>query len=410
MDYLSLGSGVALDDLWLLPEPAGAEDQEVDCFSGLLRITVLRELAQAIYELNEDLFQQLKVIADSMLKRFEALDHQMVFCVLCCQGKNIEDDFPARLDELGFQKAELSCAHHNILLDFLLARVQIVEHNGLEWLQEHFLVAEVLTLFLLKELIRQLSQRIDGINYNIEVLVLANHGEMISKSAPNALPLESNSVHVQRGHFDKFLKAELLGTVLLRELVSGNLAEILDKVNDCVWIEPLTLQEDQLNLVCIDLLSYDLRIPHENLLMTIEQVAWLSLDLRNSLTLKVFGVWQVAEAEHAHLINFGETIQHVIPTISQAFSIMNGKIQQFSYAVDVLLFDFSAGADLGELAQGGDECISNFMDFVVATDSDCVNEALQAQVCDVLVLRLVEHHAEHCEIGRPGIFKERSDG
>ena len=68
MDYLSLGSGVALNDLWLLPEPAGAEDEEVDCFGGLLRIAVLRELAEAIDELNEDLFQQLEVVADGMFE------------------------------------------------------------------------------------------------------------------------------------------------------------------------------------------------------------------------------------------------------------------------------------------------------------------------------------------------------
>ena len=46
-----------------------------------------------------------------------------------------------------------SYAHDYVFLDLLLARVEVVEHNSVEWSQEHFLVAEVLSFFFLKELV-----------------------------------------------------------------------------------------------------------------------------------------------------------------------------------------------------------------------------------------------------------------
>ena len=45
--------------------------------------------------------------------------------------------------------AQSSDAHDYVFLDLLLARVEVVEHDGVEWCQEHFLVAEVLSFFFL---------------------------------------------------------------------------------------------------------------------------------------------------------------------------------------------------------------------------------------------------------------------
>lgn len=180
VDDLALGCGVAFDYLRLLSESPGAENEEVDGLGRLLRIAILRELAQTIDQFDEDFLKELEVVAYSMLERLEALNDEVVLSILCSQREDVEDDLPARLDVLGFQEAELSRAHHDVLLDFLLARVQIVEHDRLEWLQEHLLVAEVLSLLLLEELVGELPQRIYGIDHNVEVLVLADHREVIA--------------------------------------------------------------------------------------------------------------------------------------------------------------------------------------------------------------------------------------
>jgi len=82
----------------------------------------------------------------------------MLLSVLRSKAKNGENDLPTRLDELDFLVAQCGHAHHNILLYLLLLGMQVVVHDGLEWLQEHLLVAEVLALLLLQELIGQLSQ------------------------------------------------------------------------------------------------------------------------------------------------------------------------------------------------------------------------------------------------------------
>ena len=49
--------------------------------------------------------------------------------------------------------------------------MQVIQHYGFKWLQEHFLVAEVLSLFLLKELVSQLPERINSVDDNVQVLV-----------------------------------------------------------------------------------------------------------------------------------------------------------------------------------------------------------------------------------------------
>ena len=89
---------------------------------------------------------------------------------------------------------------------------------------------------------------------------------------------------------------------------------------------------------------------------------------------------------------------------------MYGQIEKLSDAIDVLLFDLSARADLGELAQRGHKGIANLVDLVVATYPDSVYEALKAEICYVLVLCLIENYAEDSEVGRPSVLEKGSDG
>lgn len=215
VDDLALRSSVALHDFGLFPEPSGAENEQVDCSCGLLGVTILGELAQAVDKFDEDFFEELEVVANGVLERLEALDYEVVLSVLGGEGENVEDDFPARLDVLCLQEAELGSAHHDVLLDFSLARVKVVEHDSFEGLEEHLLVAEVLPLFFLEELVGKLPQRINGVNHDIQILVLAHHGEVIAKRTPDALPLEAHSIHVERSDLYQFLEAELLWAVLL---------------------------------------------------------------------------------------------------------------------------------------------------------------------------------------------------
>lgn len=95
---------------------------------------------------------------DCMLQRLEALNDKVLLSILRSKRKDVEDDFPSRLYELGLLVTEGCHAHDNVLLYFFLTRVKIIQHYCFEWLQEHFLVAEVLSLFFLQELVCQLPK------------------------------------------------------------------------------------------------------------------------------------------------------------------------------------------------------------------------------------------------------------
>jgi hypothetical protein len=94
--------------------------------------------------------------------------------------------------------------------------------------------------------------------------------------------LETNTVHVQRGHFHQFLKTKLLGAVFVGKLLLGNSAKIFNKVNNCIRVQSFALKEDGLDLICVDLLSDDGRVSHQQLL-----VQRLALARGASLTLEV---------------------------------------------------------------------------------------------------------------------------
>jgi hypothetical protein len=88
----------------------------------------------------------------------------MSLSVFGCKGKYLENNFPSRLYKLGLLVAESCHAHHDIFLNFFLSGVKVVEHYSFEGFQEHFLVAEVLSLFFLEEFVCQLPKRIDGVD------------------------------------------------------------------------------------------------------------------------------------------------------------------------------------------------------------------------------------------------------
>ena len=127
----------------------GANLEQRKCLCGLL--LVHRKLAEAVDELREAFLQKAKVVAHGVLQGLEALGSEVGLGVLSRQGEDVEDDLPAGPDEFRLLLAKSSDAHDHVFLDLLLARGQVVQHDGLERPQEHLLVAEILSLLFLKE-------------------------------------------------------------------------------------------------------------------------------------------------------------------------------------------------------------------------------------------------------------------
>jgi len=138
----------------------------------------------------------------SVLQRLEALNDKVLLSVLSSECKDIENDFPSRLYKLGLLVTECRHTHDNIFLDFFLARMQIVQHDCFKWFQKHFLVAEILSLLFFQEFVRQLPQRIDSVDDHVQILAGPNPCEVFSESGPDTLPLETDTVHVQRSYLD----------------------------------------------------------------------------------------------------------------------------------------------------------------------------------------------------------------
>ena len=137
---------------------SGTDSKQAKSFRRLWSSSVSRKLAEAVDELKEAFFKKREMGVHSMLQRLEALNDKVLLSILRSESKDIEDDLPSRLDELGLLVTQGCHAHHNIFLYFFLARVKIIQHYCFKWLQEHFLVAEVLSLFFLQELVCQLPQ------------------------------------------------------------------------------------------------------------------------------------------------------------------------------------------------------------------------------------------------------------
>lgn len=90
----------------------------------------------------------MEVVLHNIIKGLEALHHEMLFIVLSSHGKDIKDDFPSWTDKFAFLVAKRSNTHDDILLNFFFALIhKIIHHDGLKWLEEDLLVAEVSELF-----------------------------------------------------------------------------------------------------------------------------------------------------------------------------------------------------------------------------------------------------------------------
>lgn len=255
---------------------------------------------------------------DSVLQRLEALNDKVLLSVLSSECKDIENDFPSRLYKLGLLVTECCHAHDNIFLYFFLARVKIIQHYCFEWFQKHFLIAEILSLLFFQEFIRQLPQRINSVDHDVQILARTHPCEMLPKSSPNTLPLETNTVHVQRGYLDQLLKAELLWAVFIGKLLFRDPAKIFDEVDNCISVKSLTLEEDSFDLICVNLLSDDGRVTQEELL-----VQGLTLAGCAGLAFEVLRVCEITKAQDAHMIDLGDAFEHVRPAVSQAISVVD---------------------------------------------------------------------------------------
>ena len=60
--------------------------------------------------------------------------------------------------------------------------------------------------------------------------------KMLAKGTPDALPLETNTVHVQRGYLYQFLKTKLLWAILISKLFLGNPTKVFYKVDNSISI------------------------------------------------------------------------------------------------------------------------------------------------------------------------------
>lgn len=94
-----------------------------------------------------------------------------------------------------------------------------------------------------------------------------NPSKVLSESPPDTLPLETHTVHVQRGHLYELLKTKLLWAVFVSQLLPRNPAKVFNKVNNCISVKSLALKEDGLDLICVDLLGDDGRVSHKELLV-----------------------------------------------------------------------------------------------------------------------------------------------
>ena len=63
--------------------------------------------------------------------------------------------------------------------------MEVVQHDSLERFEEHLLIVEVLTLVLLKELVRELSQGVNSVDHDVEILVASDPGKVITKHLPD---------------------------------------------------------------------------------------------------------------------------------------------------------------------------------------------------------------------------------
>ena len=130
-----------------------------------------------------------------------------------------------------------------------------MQHDLLKRLEEVLLEVEASELFLDQELIRKLSEGVDGEDRNVEVLVRADMHEVLAQHLPDPGPHEPDSGHVEVSDLNQRLQTELSRVDRVIELFSGDLAEVLDKHDDGILVQVQAALENLVNLRHLNVLD-----------------------------------------------------------------------------------------------------------------------------------------------------------
>ena len=84
--------------------------------------------------------------------------------------------------------------------------------------------------------------------------------EMLAEHLPDAGPDEPDSRHIQVSDFNQLLKTELSRVHIIVQLSMGNLAKVLDELDDGILVQIQAALEDLLNLGHLDVLYNHLAI------------------------------------------------------------------------------------------------------------------------------------------------------
>lgn len=133
-----------------------------------------------------------------------------------------------------------------------------MQHYSFKRFQEVLLKVIVAELLFKQKLIRELSERVDRIEGDVEVLVRAHRVEVLAQRLPDLLPHEPYPAHVEVRDLHQPLERELPRVVQICQLLPGDLAEVSDEVDDSVRVQVHRTLDDQVYLVQIDVLHNEL--------------------------------------------------------------------------------------------------------------------------------------------------------
>ena len=214
----------------------GAQEKQLLGLNALLWEHVVHwVLVEAVDELNKVLVQETELLTHCNLESLERLRHKHLLVVLGGQREDVDDDTPAWLDVSCLSLADVGDAHDDELLD-LRSRVQVVEHDLIEWLQEILLEVEAGEFLSDEELVGQLSQGVNGEDGDYNVGMGANLDEMLAQHLPNLGPYKSDTGHVKISNEDEGLQTKLSRVNRVFELICRDFTKILNEAYDSVLV------------------------------------------------------------------------------------------------------------------------------------------------------------------------------
>mmetsp|Transcript_3025 Transcript_3025/g.9444 ORF Transcript_3025/g.9444 Transcript_3025/m.9444 type:complete len:1065 (-) Transcript_3025:1106-4300(-) len=221
----------------------------------VLEKAVVGELSQAVHRLDEELLKdECVVIGHHAPGHLEAERHDLLGGVVGRRREHLKDVLPAGADVGGAVLDQLREAAHHQFAD--LAPCAVLLEDLLEGLQEGALKVKVGQLVLLQELARELSQRIDRVHGNVQVLVAAHLAEVLLQVVPDAVPHQANAAQVEVRILHDLLQREDARRVAL-DLAFAHRAQAAHELDDRVAVQPLGLGEEQVDHVRIHLLAED---------------------------------------------------------------------------------------------------------------------------------------------------------